>query len=52
MSLEEFIQFIKAKEAGKRSAGRLSQSQCEDATQPIPSCQTGRDQTPQGWRQQ
>ena len=31
MSLEEVFQFIEAKEAGKRSAGRLSQSQGVDA---------------------
>ena len=32
MSLEEVFQFIEAKEAGKRSAGHLSQSQGVDAT--------------------
>ena len=31
MSLEEVFQFIEAKEAGRRSAGRLSQSQGVDA---------------------
>ena len=33
MSLEEVFQFIEAKEAGKRSAGRLSQSHSTDAAQ-------------------
>ena len=33
MSLEEVFQFIEAKEAGKRSAGRLSQSHSVDAAQ-------------------
>lgn len=32
MTLEKLFQFIVAKEAGKRSAGRLSQSQGVDAT--------------------
>ena len=52
MSLEEFNQFTEVKEAGKQSAGHLSQSQGVDATQPIPSCQTGQDLTPQAWRKQ
>ena len=33
MSLEEVFQFIEVKEAGKRSAGRLSQSHSVDAAQ-------------------
>jgi hypothetical protein len=33
MSLEEVIQFIEAKEAGKRSAGRLQEAQSLNATQ-------------------
>ena len=32
MTLEKLFQFIVAKEAGRRSAGRLSQSQAIDAT--------------------